>query len=171
MPRLRRHLKVTEVSFVKHPANPAAMIALHKSEDGTMPELEDIIKSGGAGFTRADIAEAMEKAAQQWAEDHGIDLKLTTAQAYSKWLDTPAGRTAYAIQKNMRGPSVRPPEPPAAYVPSKAEVEINRQAEALRRGTPLTMEKAISDVLLDRPDLYRQHREEMKKRHAEAANN
>lgn len=105
MPRVRRKLKVTEISFVKHPANPAARVALHKSEDGTMPELETILKSGGAGFTRADIAEAMEVAAHQWAEDHSIDLSLTTAQAYAKWLDTPSGRTAYALQRQHRDPA------------------------------------------------------------------
>ncbi|MBT5415150.1 MAG: hypothetical protein HOK81_11170 [Rhodospirillaceae bacterium] len=147
MPTARRKLVINEISLVKHPANPAAHVALFKKEEEPM--------------TKSTIHESMKKNAEANRREGE-----TPAQAFARYARTPEGRETYSRYRAAPAPTpVSKAEEGSPFPPSESLGEIEKAAgEMCLRDPALTRQQAIACVAKARPELYSRYREEMGRR-------
>ena len=146
MPRKLKGLKITEVSLCKRGINPEAKIVLFKSKQ----EETDM-----APITKSQFSNAMQKAAEQRFPND------TPAQAFNKFLETPDGKSNYGAYLKMDDDNYAPKDVPLTKAPSHnspANLTILAKAQVLMKsGQAVSKEQAVSQVLMENPDLYEEY--------------
>lgn len=101
MPKLIRKLVLESVDVVPRGANEAAMIALRKMDfDGglTVPTIERILKSANGGWTRDDVATAIEQKVSKMADEK--DVKFS--EMYHRYMMSNEGERAFQAYEAAR---------------------------------------------------------------------
>lgn len=161
MPKVRRKMKVAEISLVKSPANPGAQIALFKSaHEDDMDEFMELAKAGD----KAGLWLAMQKAANTVAPPN-----MTPEEIISAWLGTPEGKAVWALYRGLRDNTFQRTPPTQKHDPLPAFAAIKKAADEVRAESPeLTPEQAMAKVLEQKPGLYASYENERRTRQRRA---
>ncbi len=128
----------------------AARLAEAKKEESMPTTFEQVLKSAGS---RDAIVAAVEKEAEVIAKRDGLTIDRARAKV---WNETGAHEAYEAA------PIGKPKQPERrTFSCTKAEAELDRLARQRMRKSGRSYAQSCSDVLTERPELYKQYQEEL----------
>jgi hypothetical protein len=155
--KIIRAFKIDEVSAVRKPASEHAKVLIMKSDDTDTPETGDIavteirkILDDGCfdDFEKSDYMGLLDMLAAEIQMD-GESIQ----KAFTRGLETPAGRELFGLMKRAGGSEVRAPKDAVQDTVARrnepATIELELKAQELARKTGLSYEQAYTRIIDD----------------------
>ena len=146
---VRRNLKVTEVSLVRSPANPGALVTLHKREEE---------KRVTEPLSKADLYAVAKQKAEAFRKPGEAHINV----ALGRFFGTPEGQALRLKMEGAPGPVIAEQTPALnKHLTMPSLQKATELAHQLRAKFPeLSLERARAKVWEARPDLVRQYNTE-----------